>query len=112
MLFMLSKKNLNPLSPKTRGIFSTVCTFPLLDIHGLKYVFETLKCDNSDSNVLLFQDPNRHLSSMAIILWTTKDQTFILIFFLGVNMLFYVVDSSYPTTKSQRLTLLLQHGLV
>jgi hypothetical protein len=26
---------------KTRGIFSTVCTFPLLDIHGLKYVFET-----------------------------------------------------------------------
>jgi hypothetical protein len=26
---------------KTRGILSTVCTFPLLDIHGLKYDSET-----------------------------------------------------------------------
>jgi hypothetical protein len=59
-----------------------------------------LKCDNSNSNVLLLQDLNRHLSSMALILWTTKDQAFILVSFLGVNMLFYVANNSYPTTKS------------
>jgi hypothetical protein len=47
-----------------------------------------LKCDNSDSNVLLLQNPNRHLNSMALILWTTKDQTFILITSLGINRLF------------------------
>ncbi len=32
-----------------------------------------LKYDNFDSNILLFQDPNKHLSSMALILRTTKD---------------------------------------
>jgi len=59
-----------------------------------------LKHDNSDSNVLLLQDPNRHLSSMALILWTTKDQTFILISSLRINRLFYVAGNSYPTTES------------
>jgi hypothetical protein len=47
-----------------------------------------LKDDNFDSNILLLQDPNIHLNSMALILWTIKDQTFILISSLGVNMLF------------------------
>jgi hypothetical protein len=56
-----------------------------------------LKHDNSDSNIFLFQDPKRHLSSMALILWITKDQTLILISFLRVNMLFYVACNSYPT---------------
>ncbi len=59
-----------------------------------------LKHDNVDSNILLLQDPNRHLSFMALIIWTTKDQTFILISFLGINRLFYVAGNSYPTTKS------------
>jgi hypothetical protein len=72
-----------------------------------------LKHDNSNSNILLLQDPNRHLSSMALILWTTKDQALILISSLGVNMLFYVAGSSYPTIKSsQRLALLFQHGSI
>jgi hypothetical protein len=72
-----------------------------------------LKHDNSNSIILLLQDPNKHLSSMALILWTTKDQAFILISFLGANKLFYVVGSSYPTIKcQQRLVLLLQHGSV
>ncbi len=48
----------------------------------------------------LLQDLNKHISSIALILWTTKDQTFILISSLGINMLFYVTCSSYPTTKS------------
>jgi len=47
-----------------------------------------LKHDNYDLNILLLQDFNRHLSSMALILWITKDQTLILISSLGVNMLF------------------------
>jgi len=59
-----------------------------------------LKHDNSYSNIFLLQDPNKHLSFMALILWTTMDQTFIFISSLGVNRLFYVVDNSYPTTKS------------
>ncbi len=61
-----------------------------------------LKHDNFDSNILLLQDPNKHLNSMALILWTTKDQAFILISFLGslgINKLFYVAGNSYPTTK-------------
>ncbi len=37
---------------------------------------------------------------MALSLWTTKDQTFILISSLRVNMLFYVTDNSYRTIKS------------
>jgi len=37
---------------------------------------------------------------MALILWTAKDQTFILIFSLGVNRLFYVAGNSYLTTES------------
>ncbi len=37
---------------------------------------------------------------MALSLWTTKDQTFIMISSLRVNMLFYVTDNSYPTIKS------------
>jgi hypothetical protein len=73
-----------------------------------------LKHDNSDSNILLLlQDPNKYLSFMALILWTTKDQTLILISSLGVNKLFYVASSSYPTTQCpQKLALLLQHGSV
>ncbi len=59
-----------------------------------------LKHNNSNSNIFLLQDFNRHLSSMALILRTTKDQALILIFSLGVNMLFYVTGSSYPTTES------------
>jgi predicted nucleic acid-binding protein len=59
-----------------------------------------LKHENFDSNILLFQDPNKHLNSTALILWTTNDETLILISSLGINMLFYVVGSSYPTTKS------------
>jgi len=59
-----------------------------------------LKHDNSDSNIFLFQDPYKHLSSMTLILWTTKDQALILISFLGVNKLFYVIGSSYSTTES------------
>jgi hypothetical protein len=59
-----------------------------------------LKHENSDSNILFLQDPYKHLSSMALILWTTKDQTLILISILGVNKLFYVAGSSYPTTES------------
>jgi hypothetical protein len=61
-----------------------------------------LKCDNCDSNILLCQDPNRHLSSMALILWTTKDRAFILISSLGVDRLFYVVSNSYPTIGSSQ----------
>jgi len=59
-----------------------------------------LKHDNSDSNIFLLQDPYKHLSSMTLILWTTKDQALILISFLGVNKLFYVIGSSYSTTES------------
>ncbi len=59
-----------------------------------------LKHDNYDSNILFLQDHNRHLSFMALILWTTMDQTLILISSLRVNMLFYVVSSSYPTTNA------------
>ncbi len=58
-----------------------------------------LKYNDCVSNLFLFQDLNRHLSSMALILWTTKDKSLILISFLGVNRLFYVAGSSYPTTK-------------
>jgi hypothetical protein len=29
------------VSPKTKGIFFTMCTSPLLDIHGPKYISET-----------------------------------------------------------------------
>ncbi len=72
-----------------------------------------LKYYNSNSNIFLLQDFNTHLSFMALIVWITKDEALILISFLGVNRLFYVAGNSYPTTKSpQRLTLLLQHGLV
>jgi hypothetical protein len=39
---------------------------------------------------------------MALILWTTKDQTLISISSLGVNRLFYVAGSSYPTRKSSQ----------
>jgi hypothetical protein len=56
-----------------------------------------LKHDNSDSNILFLQDPNRHPSSMALIIWTTKDQTLILISSLRINKLFYVYGSSYIT---------------
>jgi hypothetical protein len=59
-----------------------------------------LKHDNPDSNIFFLQDFNRHLNSMALIIWTTKDQTLILISFLRVNRLFYVVNNSYPITKS------------
>ncbi len=61
-----------------------------------------LKHDNSDSNIFVFQEFNSHLIFMALILWITKDQTPILISFLGVNRLFYVVGSSYPTTESSQ----------
>jgi hypothetical protein len=72
-----------------------------------------LKHDNSDSNILLLQDPNKHLSSMALILWTTKDQAFILISSLGVNKLFYVDGSSYQQQNPHKiLTLLLQDGSI
>jgi hypothetical protein len=37
---------------------------------------------------------------MALILWNTKVHALILISSLGINMLFYVVGSSYPTTES------------
>jgi len=59
-----------------------------------------LKCDNSYSNIFLHQNSNRHLSSMALTIWITKDQSLILIFSLGVNRLFYVVNNSYLTTES------------
>jgi hypothetical protein len=59
-----------------------------------------LKHDNFDSNITLLQDPNRHISSMALILWTIKDQALILISSLGVNRLFYVAGNSYPTIES------------
>jgi hypothetical protein len=59
-----------------------------------------LKHDNSDSNIFLLQDPNIHLSSMALILWTTKDQALILISSLRVNRVFYVTGNSDPTTES------------
>jgi hypothetical protein len=59
-----------------------------------------LKHDNSDSNIIFLQDPNKHLSSMALILWTAKDQTLILISSLGVNRLVYVAGNSYLTTES------------
>jgi hypothetical protein len=58
-----------------------------------------LKHDKSDSNIFLFQNPNQHLSSMALILWTTKDQALMLISSLGVKNLFYVISNSYPTTE-------------
>jgi hypothetical protein len=73
-----------------------VCTSPLFDIRKLKH-------ENFDTNIFLLQDLNRQLSSMALILWTTKDQTFILISSLGVNKLFYVTGNSYPTTKSPQI---------
>ncbi len=72
-----------------------------------------LKHDNFDSNIPLLQDRNRHLSFMALILWTTRDQTLILISSLGVNRLFCVGANSYPTTESsQNIIQLLQHGSV
>jgi hypothetical protein len=58
-----------------------------------------LKNDNFDSNILLLQHPNRHLNSMALIIWTTKDQALILISSIIVNKLFYVASSSYPIIK-------------
>jgi hypothetical protein len=61
-----------------------------------------LKHDNFDSNISLFQDHNRHLSSMALILWTTRDQAPILISSLGVNRLFCVGGNSYLTTESSQ----------
>jgi hypothetical protein len=61
-----------------------------------------LKHDNFNFNILLLQNPNRHISFMALIIWTTRDHALILISFLGVNMLFYVADNSYPTTKSSQ----------
>jgi hypothetical protein len=59
-----------------------------------------LKPDSFGSNIFFLQDPNKHLSSMALILWITKDHAFILISSLGVNRLFYVTSSSYPTIES------------
>jgi hypothetical protein len=53
-----------------------------------------LKHNNYDSNILLLQNPNKHLSYMALFLWTTKDQALILISSLKVNRLFYVDGSS------------------
>jgi len=37
---------------------------------------------------------------MALIPWTTKDQALILISSLGINMLFYVANNSYPIIES------------
>jgi hypothetical protein len=59
-----------------------------------------LKRDNFDSNIIILLDPNRHLNFMALILWTTKDHALILISSLGVNRLFCVARSSYPTIES------------
>jgi hypothetical protein len=39
-----------------------------------------LKHDNYDSNIFLLQGPNKYLSSMALILSTTKNKAFIFIF--------------------------------
>jgi hypothetical protein len=70
-----------------------------------------LKHDNSDSNIFLLQDPNRHLSFMALIIWPTKDQAFILISSLGVNKLFYVATIHTQQKNPHKiLILLLQHG--
>jgi hypothetical protein len=59
-----------------------------------------LKYNDYTSHILFLQDPNRHLNFMALILWTTKDQSLVLISFLGFNRLFYVAGSSYPPTES------------
>jgi len=49
--------------------------------------------------LLLLQDPYIHLNSIVLILWTTKDQSLILIFFLGVNMLFHVRWQLIPNNR-------------
>jgi hypothetical protein len=49
--------------------------------------------------LFLFQDPYKHLSSIVLILWTTRDQLLILISFLGVNKLFHVKWQLIPNNK-------------
>ncbi len=40
--------------------------------------------------LFLHQNPYKHLSSIVLMLWTTRDHSFILISSLGINMLFHV----------------------
>jgi hypothetical protein len=90
------------LSPKHKGnIFCSVhIPHCWTSIDWSTILIFLLKHDNFDSNIFLFQDYNRHLCFMALILWTTKDQALILISSLRVNRLFYVTNNSYPITES------------
>jgi hypothetical protein len=58
-----------------------------------------LKHNNFGSNILLLQGPYRHLNTMVLILWTTKDQLLILISSQGVNKLFYVKWQLIPNNR-------------
>jgi len=58
-----------------------------------------LKHNNFASNIILLQGPYRRLNIMVLILWTTKDQSFILISSQGVNKLFYVRWQLIPNNR-------------
>ncbi len=49
--------------------------------------------------LFLLQDPYKHLSSIVLILWTTRDQSFISISSLGVNKLFHVKWQLIPNIR-------------
>jgi hypothetical protein len=55
-------KKLEPLVTKNRGNIFYSMHIPIARHTWIEACFETLKCDNFDSNVLLLQDPNKHLS--------------------------------------------------
>ncbi len=62
-----------------------------------------LKYNNSYSNILLFQNPNIHISFMALILWTTKDHALIYLSSLGLFRNQQVVLCSWQFMPNNRI---------
>jgi hypothetical protein len=86
---------------KTRGIYLIVCGSLLSDIYGLNYDFWYFYWSMTIMiQIFYFIKILKDLNVVALILWTTKDQAFILIPSHQVNRLFDVVGNSYPITKS------------
>ncbi len=59
---------------KKGEIFFSLCKPPMLGIHRLMYIVEVLVRQKYLFQVLLHQNPYRHLNSIVLFLWTTRDQ--------------------------------------
>jgi hypothetical protein len=72
---LLKPKDLTLLSPKERGDIFFMCEPPIMGIHTLMYIAEVLLRQKDLLQVLfLHQNPYRHLNSIVLFLWTTRDQ--------------------------------------